>query len=83
MRGPQQRVFLEPSLIPPLAKRLEVAEMDLALIAVGRIETDIAGVRHAVADEPEVIIVLGVIDLDPIRKGGQHKGKHLHGIINI
>ena len=66
----------------PVGRPLVVGEVDLALIAVGGGEPDVAGIDRAVLGEAEVEVVLGRIDLDAIRQLLQHRAEHRERIVD-
>src|SRR4029077_2791092 len=61
LRRIQDRV-LHGRIVVPLRGVLEIGEDHLALVAIARIEPDVAGIADAVVHEAEVVIVLGRID---------------------
>ena len=68
------------NLVPPFAQIGIVAELHLAVIALERIEPDIAGIGGAVVHEPEIVIVLGGIDLHAVGKAVEDESEDGHRV---
>src|SRR5215472_5968032 len=66
----------------PFREILVVGKNDLAFVAVARVKPNVTGVTLAIVKEAKVEVVLGRIDLHPIRKAVEDKGEYDERIID-
>jgi len=70
------------AFLSPFREILVVGKNDLAFVAVACVKPDVTGVTLAIVKEAEVEVVLGRIDLHPIRKAVEDKGEYDDRIID-
>jgi len=68
--------FLLYILFLQLAAIREIGEVQLAIVAIGAVEADIARIAHAILHEVKVVVILGGINFHALGQAAEHVAEH-------